>query len=167
MGNFKLKHVIITGAMIALCILANPGNAKAKPFKFPKMFEFARNALEIDKTFKVPTVNIVSRETITELYRLAWRAGNPGKTMPTKSWSSIKKGLLGSYHADSDIIYVLRGQEHRDESIVHEYVHWLQTHVEGKLDWQNPDAIFIHMFREMQAYQIGKRYKEVKHDFSK
>ena len=157
MGNFKLKHVIITGAMIALCILATPGNTRAEPFKFPKMFKFASQELQNEKPFTTPTVEIVSQEALMELHRFAYLR-DTGLDLDMKE----ALGLYGFFDPKTGQIYVGRHLEAglKEQTIVHEYVHWLQVVLWGRLDWNYPEnAAMQHWMQEMQAYAIGQRYE--------
>jgi len=167
--KFKLKHVIITGAAIATLILAP--NTWAEKEIFPDMFLFAKKEMKIAKKYNTPTVHLVSRETIAELWRLSIRVNDWKIRLTTEQERFAYEDLLGTYSPQADLIYVINTLKPwaKAHVIVHEYVHWLQVHHLGKLLDSDPEAPIKRTMREMQAYQIGDAYlvKVLKRGFKK
>jgi hypothetical protein len=159
--HFKISISIL---ICSLYILFFSGVAAADSYK--EIYEWVKSEMNIDKDYPMPSVEIVSKEKLNEIFAAAIdesykkMEGQMGQDEAKKIMEFYLDEVIGLFIPETKAIYVsnLSDRGERESTIAHEIVHYLQDIVDGVIDSGDYMADQKRLYREMQAGDIGDRY---------
>lgn len=158
----KTLVCLIFSLMLPIFLCASP----ARGISLEKIFNWVAIELKVKKDYPMPEIRIVPREELQRVFRKAtekslnrW-AGIYGKEEADNIMNQYLKQIIGLFVPKTKVIYVGSFMEPcKQESIIaHEITHYFQFVENGEVGPSKYNADDIHMFRELEASVVEKRF---------
>ena len=164
----KCRNIITKTLIISIFLSVMLTAAPTMGFTDRDIFTWVSNELNIENQYKMPAIQYVTKENLGHVFKKnnersfkRW-ASEYGEKKASELMDFYLSEVIGLFIPNTGDLYVGDFIEPcKKESIVaHELTHFFQHMKDGPVDPNSKDAANKHLYREMQAGNIEKKFVE-------
>jgi len=134
-----------------------------------QIFEWVSIELKIEKQYDMPIIQYINKEKLVNIFKNEFKSSYDrlvkkyGKERADEAMVYYSKEVIAMFIPKTCNLYVGNFIEpcKRQSIVAHELTHYYQHMKDGTVDPNSKDAANKHLYREMQAGNIERKYMEV------
>ena len=159
-----ITKLLFASTFITILISA----ATTMGFTDKEIFNWVANELNIQNRYEMPAIQYVTKEKLGEAFKnnnkksfKRW-ADQYGEEKASELINFYISEVIGLYIPKTNDLYVGDFIEPciKESIVAHELTHFFQTKKDGPVNSVSPDAGNVHLYREMQASNLERKFIE-------